>query len=384
MTEQPPQPQPYPYQPPQPAQGQPQPYPYQPPAQPYQPPAQPDPYQAPAPQYSYPPQAPYPPVPPAYYPPAKPPELPVEPMVYAQFFRTPRFAPWKAVLAGVLGVVGYLAASMLLAIVWTVYALSTGEVTMESLMNLDYANIASPSFFLINNLSLVACIGVAMLLGLAFFGQKPRWLASIEGKFRWGFLGWSLLIAVPLYVAFNLVDFFLAEDVELAWMPHTVPMILIILLTTPLQCAGEEYLFRGLINRSFGSLPKGRTAGMVCGFAVSAVVFAAAHMATDIWLISFYLLFSAVGCLLTWKTGGLEAAIAIHVANNLVSMWTVPFSDFSGLFDRSAGAGSPLMLAQAAVMALATALILLLAKRKNLPVEAAPGAVAAMPRQEGV
>ena len=53
---------------------------------------------------------------------------------------------------------------------------------------------------------------------------------------------------------------------------------------------------------------------------VTATLFALAHGAQDPWLFADRLLFGVVASWLAWRTGGLEAPIALHAANNLVSL----------------------------------------------------------------
>ena len=52
---------------------------------------------------------------------------------------------------------------------------------------------------------------------------------------------------------------------------------------------------------------------------VSAVLFALAHGAQSPWLFADRLVFGLVASLLVWRTGGLEVAVALHAANNLVA-----------------------------------------------------------------
>ena len=107
---------------------------------------------------------------------------------------------------------------------------------------------------------------------------------------------------------------------------------------------------------------------------MSTATFVLLHASDDAWLNLSYVGFGLVGCWLVWRTGGLEAAIAMHVVNNLTSEMVMPFIDFSGLFDRSAGTGDASVLIQLALMAGAAALITWLAKRRGLVRRSAPGA----------
>lgn len=131
---------------------------------------------------------------------------------------------------------------------------------------------------------------------------------------------------------------------------------------------------RGLGARAIGSWFSWRRAGLAVATAVTAVVFMLLHGAGDPWLNAFYLLFAVESSVLVWRTGGLEASIALHVCNNLISESTLPFSDISGMFDRHAGVAGPETLWQMAAVVLVGALMLWQAKRLKLSRTAAPAA----------
>jgi membrane protease YdiL (CAAX protease family) len=57
--------------------------------------------------------------------------------------------------------------------------------------------------------------------------------------------------------------------------------------------------------------------GGALGVAVSSTLFAMAHGQQDPWLFADRFAFGAVAALLVWRTGGLEASIALHAVNNL-------------------------------------------------------------------
>jgi len=120
----------------------------------------------------------------------------------------------------------------------------------------------------------------------------------------------------------------------------------IVVLTTPLQAAGEEYGARGLLTRAAASWVADPRVALLVGTVLSSAVFMLAHGAGDPWLIVFYFLFGVGLCLVTWRTGGLEIAVLIHTVNNLVAFGTVILSgqDLSNVLDRSDGAGSAAVL----------------------------------------
>jgi hypothetical protein len=52
---------------------------------------------------------------------------------------------------------------------------------------------------------------------------------------------------------------------------------------------------------------------------VTALLFALAHGAQSPWLFADRLVFGLLASLLVWRTGGLEIAVAMHAANNLLA-----------------------------------------------------------------
>jgi hypothetical protein len=88
----------------------------------------------------------------------------------------------------------------------------------------------------------------------------------------------------------------------------------VILLTTPLQAAGEEYAFRGYGLQALGAWVRTPWFGII----LTGLLFAAAHGGQSLPLFLDRFAFGVVAGVLTVRTGGLEAAIAFHVVNNVV------------------------------------------------------------------
>jgi membrane protease YdiL (CAAX protease family) len=84
----------------------------------------------------------------------------------------------------------------------------------------------------------------------------------------------------------------------------------------PFQAAGEEYVFRGWLLQISGA----RFASpWVCALP-QAVLFAAVHGWGTPWGFVDLTVFGLVAGLLTIRTGGLEAAIALHVLTNVLAL----------------------------------------------------------------
>ena len=74
-----------------------------------------------------------------------------------------------------------------------------------------------------------------------------------------------------------------------------------------------------------------------------------------------------------WRTGGLEAAVALHVCNNMISEITLPFGGLAEMFDRGAGTAGPETLIQMFFTAAVTGAMIWLGRRLRLPMSTAPG-----------
>ncbi|MCL1906558.1 MAG: lysostaphin resistance A-like protein [Propionibacteriaceae bacterium] len=208
----------------------------------------------------------------------------------------------------------------------------------------------SPSDFLGNNLYNATDIALCTLIAFVFFRQGFGWLCSVVGRMRWRWLLLALGIAMVGYgvvalgeIAFLGVEHFGADDME--WKPYTWFVIATIVLTTPLQCAGEEFQARALLPKLIAAIVPIRHLGLLLSAILPAILFTVMHNAQDFWLNLDYVCFALMAWWLAYRTGGIEASIALHLANNLWALWMIPFQDFSDLFDRSDGTGSPFGLA---------------------------------------
>src|SRR5690606_3661331 len=164
-------------------------------------------------------------------------------------------------------------------------------------------------------------------------------------------------------------------------------LAVVVLLTTPLQAAGEEYFFCGWATQWLCSLLRWRRAALVLPAVVTAVLFAMAHGSQNPWLFADRLVFGLVASVLVWRTGGLELAVAMHAANNLVAF------GFAIAYD---GLADSLLVTEVApaegVVSIAgtvvTAAVLLWWARRRRPAVLVPAddrpAPAAGPRAEGV
>jgi len=188
---------------------------------------------------------------------------------------------------------------------------------------------------LATNLTLIPLIPLSVYVARGLNKQTPGLLSSVVGRIRWRPLAWFALVAVVL----ELISFAIIQlgDVPLAigerhgggMAPDAIAVVLVTLLTSPIQAAGEEYYFRGYLLQAVGAYAR----SWVLAVLVTGLLFTAAH---GIWpwespaLFVDRLAFGLVAGLLAVRTGGLEAGIASHAANTNVTTLFAAFTDTVG------------------------------------------------------
>ena len=174
----------------------------------------------------------------------------------------------------------------------------------------------NPWGMLSGHLALAMLIPISLAVVLFVHRRHPKWLASVRPWFRWRYLLLSMGLA---FVLFNLVLF--AQQLGQPF-PGVRPQadywvfFVVILLTSPLQAAAEEFFFRGYLLQSFHTLaPRSPWFGVVC----SAALFALFHGTQNLPLFLDRFAFGVLVGVLVVRTGGLEAAIGAHVINNVMA-----------------------------------------------------------------
>ena len=235
-----------------------------------------------------------------------------EPRTYVSQMRGPRHRWWRPLVA--LAVAG--GTWVVCALVAFVPALLV--VDSEEEMGNPLNPWASASLNLV-----LALLIPATLLGLwVGFRRSPWRVLSVTGRLRWGWLGWCLLVVTPLWAAYLAVTWFVFDQEVLDRPEHWVALLVITLLTTPLQAAGEEIAFRGGLVQGVGAWFHSPVVALVVTTVLSTAFFAAAHGSADVWVVIELGSLAAAGCWLAWRTGGLEAVIVLHVVNNVLIMVT--------------------------------------------------------------
>ncbi|GAA1162840.1 CPBP family intramembrane glutamic endopeptidase [Nocardioides aquiterrae] len=174
------------------------------------------------------------------------------------------------------------------------------------------------------NVSLACAIPVTWAISRVLHGLRPGWLASVRPRIRWRWVlvcfGLSFVALFATLVVSALVPS-TAESPEVSghlndFTTTTRDFLLVVVLLTPLQAAGEEYAFRGYLTQAFGNLFGSWFGRPVAAVLLPALLFALAHGAQSPPVFFDRFAFGIVAGLLVVLTGGLEAGIAMHVLNN--------------------------------------------------------------------
>lgn len=307
--------------------------------------------------------------------PPKPSRYPEAPTRYPQFWRAPGIKVVIPIVATLLLGLAFVALTTITVLV-VLLATSASPAAIEAVAD----GQLTPELVLANSVSIALVLPCAFLI-VRMVGQRPGFLSSVVGRFRWGFFWRCVAVVAAVFVVHTAISIAVegVDSLGLQVRSYTWWLLVGLLLVTPFQAAAEEYLLRGFVFRTVASWIRSPIVAAVVGGVINSAIFAGLHGASDLWLNGFYFLVGATTSYLVWRTGGLEGAVALHVVNNMVGMAILPFQDMDAQFDRAAGAAGPEVLLQAAAMLLAAALIVLIAKRTSVATVGPPAAAEAEP-----
>lgn len=309
------------------------------------------------------------------------------PLGYHDLHKAGSRGKWRPVVGVLVGLAAYM---LLLPGLWLAVFLAglvvSGQTVDGALdRTLSLENL-TPTGLAYINVALASAIPLVFFLTWALHGLKPGWVTSVLPRMRWRLLATCIGLALVTLIATLLVAALMpsgaaGEEVsgELNdFTSKTRDFLLVILLLTPLQAAGEEYAFRGYLTQAFGGL-FGRVAAVV----IPAVLFALAHGLGQAPPVFFdRLAFGLVAGVLVILTGGLEAGIAMHVLNNWVAFGVaLAYGDISSALATD-GEGSwwmiPVTLTQSLLY---LGLVLWVTRAMGLRNTAEPGVLAAPTRR---
>jgi membrane protease YdiL (CAAX protease family) len=252
--------------------------------------------------------------------------------------------------------------------------------SMTDLLDLDHPTPLGLAYL---NLSLAAAIPLTWFVVRVVHGLRPAWLASVRPRIRWRYLVACFGVALVALVATLVVSAVLpaqGDGTEMSghlndFTSTTRDFLIVLVLLTPLQAAGEEYAFRGYLMQAFGGLFRSRWVAVVA----SAFIFGLAHglgQSAPVFFDRFA--FGLVAGALVVLTGGLEAGIAMHVLNNWLAFGlALAFGSMSSTLNPSGGSWwtIPVTLTQSLVY---LSLVLLVFRRMGLADRTDPAVLSAV------
>ena len=252
--------------------------------------------------------------------------------------RRPRW--WRPLLVALLGIALYVAMTLLLIMPFAVLAVFVPEIgaafqgltTGPSLLDMN-----DPVTFVVTMMSIILLLPALLISSRIVAGRGLGLLSSVDGRLRWGWLLRALgvaavvfALAMAIQVALSAIagaDVVVAEGAFRPW-----PMLLLVILLVPIQAATEEYVFRGFLMQAIGS----RLRHPAFAILLPLPLFVFGHL-YDVWGLLSVAAFALAAGWVTWRTGGLEAAIALHIVNN-VGVFVLAAL---GLADANSSGGGP-------------------------------------------
>ncbi len=235
------------------------------------------------------------------------------PVPYLLVMRARDWAWWRPLLGLLLLTVAYGVAAFVVVLL----VLLTG---IEP--DLQLLDLVDPGVLLITNLSLIVAIPIVWLLWAVAHGMRPGWSSSVLARVRWRlFVPLTLLALATLGVGIGvsvLLGFLAGETPVTGPVDDLVWLLLVVVLTTPLQSAAEEYVFRGYLSQAIAGWMGRPRAGAVTAALVTAALFSLAHAPGDVVTFLDRFVFGLAASAVVWLTGGLEAAIVLHAVNNVL------------------------------------------------------------------
>jgi membrane protease YdiL (CAAX protease family) len=259
------------------------------------------------------------------------PGLAIVELPYHRLYRAqPTYRWWRPLVAVLMSAVFFLGVSILVAIPLFIVLFATGAIDFLSptatgdltqLISPDMARPWTLLFGLGSIILVLPLVPVALrIAGIRPTGVRVNILHSVLFRLRWR---WLLVAFIPATVVWIVtfagqIGIGLALGDELLPFSTDVPTylvsVLIVLLLVPVQAATEEYLYRGVLLQSVGSWVRWAPVTIV----VSAVLFGLSH-AYDGWGILTVAVMGVGFAVVTIRTGGLEAGIAMHTLNNVAA-----------------------------------------------------------------
>jgi membrane protease YdiL (CAAX protease family) len=235
------------------------------------------------------------------------------PQPYLLAMRSRDWAWWRPLLGLLLFGVVYTAA---------VFVVVVASLVTGAAPDLAQPDLIDPPTLLVTNITLIVAVPIIWLCWVVAHGMKPGWSSSVLARLRWRLfapftvralvtLGVGIVLSILLSLAYG-------SGGPSGPVPSFGLLLVVVILTTPLQSAAEEYLFRGYLSQAIAGWIGRPRAGAVVAAVVTAALFSAAHVPPDVLTFLDRFVFGLAASAVVWLTGGLEGAIVLHAVNNVL------------------------------------------------------------------
>jgi membrane protease YdiL (CAAX protease family) len=269
---------------------------------------------------------------------------------------------------------------LLIGVVYAVAAIVVVLLAVATGVGTDFArmDLADPVTLLVTNLSLVVAIPVVWLAWVAAHGMGRGWSSSVLARLRWRLVPLYTLMALStIGVGLGLtllIGLLLGGDEATGPVASFGWLLVVVVLTTPVQSAAEEYFFRGYLSQCIAGWVRSPRAGAVVAGVLTAALFSAAHLPPDVPTFLDRFAFGLAASAVVWLTGGLEASIVLHAVNNvLVFVLAGAFGD--GVDTQSYSGGLDPVLLLVSVLSVVAYVALVARSRARLRPETRTAAV---------
>jgi membrane protease YdiL (CAAX protease family) len=188
--------------------------------------------------------------------------------------------------------------------------------------DLALQDLIDPITLLITNLTLIVAIPTVWLAWAVAHGMGTGWSSSVLARLRWRLfapLTLRALATLGVGVALTVVIGIAVDPGDVSGPVRGFGwLLLVVFLTTPLQSAAEEYLFRGYLSQAIAGWIRAPRVGAIVAALVTATLFSLAHVPPDFLTFFDRFAFGLAASAVVWLTGGLEGAIVLHAVNNVL------------------------------------------------------------------
>lgn len=257
---------------------------------------------------------------------------------------------WTPLVVGALGIAIYIGLLLILLVGFVIASFVNPTLTaglLSSAATVEF-DLTDPVLTAVLLGTIALMLPAYVLASLIVNGARVGLISSVAGRLRWRWLLVCTAAAAVIGVVLTGLTLLLPEsggDTSGIVAPEDNPQLwttlAVLLLVIPFQAAAEEYVFRGYLQQAIGRWLRHPLFAIL----LPVPLFVLGHVYDPLGQAGVALFAIAAGWL-TWRTGGLEAAIALHVVNNLMAF----LLGWAGLSDINATAPGVLSLVYSLVL----------------------------------